>query len=118
MEVGEPGSTQWYAVRCLFADVRSAQANRFLRRRRVIFEERTTLWMAGTHQEALAMAEDEAKEYARDTSCTYVEYADSYQLADDVVSGAEIFSLMRESRLNVDRYIDRFLDSGSERRST
>ena len=40
--------------------------------------------------------------------------AQCYRLADDVADGAEIFSLMRDSELEPQQYLDTFFDVGTE----
>ena len=105
----------WFAVRCIFAfedgdggEVRT-------------YEERITLWRASRFDEAIALAEAEAAEYAAaigEHPDAYLGLAQCYQLADDVGDGAEVFSLMRDSRLAPTDYLNTFFDTGDERQQT
>lgn len=84
------------------------------------YEERITLWRASSADEAIERAEAEAEEYAagiEETPVTYLGLAQCFHLFDEPGDGAEIFSLMRDSDLDHDDYIDSFFDTGSERAS-
>lgn len=105
----------WYSVRCVFAVGWPPEAVGGT------YEERITLWRAASAEEAIARAETEAKEYAAtidDWPSTYTGLAQCYQLDDEPGDGAEVFSLMRGSKLSTDDYLDRFFDTGSERQRT
>lgn len=81
------------------------------------YEERITLWRARSADEAIARAEAEAQEYAGeidDHPSTYLDLAQSFRLFDEPADGAEIFSLMRDSDLPPDDYLDTFFDTGAE----
>jgi hypothetical protein len=106
----------WFTVRCIFAHQRT--------RLSTTYEERITIWRAISAEEAIRFAEKEARAYARSfiwrrtQTCRYVGFAESYELSSRQVGvGAEIFSLMRDSRLTRDRYLNRYFDSGKERRA-
>ena len=106
MAKGESEDSHWFAVRCVFRLLPGGT-----------YEERVTLWRAGFADDAIAQAESEAGEYASTLNMEYVGFAESYELADDpTASGAEVFSLMRDSDLSPDEYVSRFFDTGSERR--
>ena len=99
---------RWYAVRSLFrvaADPESA------------YEERITLWQAGSPEEALSRSEAEAEEYAEFAGSVHLAgFAQVYPLADAPPrDGAEVFSLARDSSLPPNAYIDRFFVTGQER---
>jgi hypothetical protein len=79
------------------------------------YEERITLWRASSLDEAIAMAEEEAMEHAAMVGDTYVGLAQAYHLFDSPGHGAEVFSLIRQSPLGPQDYVDRFFDSGEER---
>ncbi|MEU1287936.1 hypothetical protein [Kitasatospora sp. NPDC005856] len=98
----------WYAVRCVFRWDTSDNP---------LYEERLTLWRAGSMDEAIERAEDEARTYAHDNGHSYLELAQCYALATDgrPGDGDEVFSLLRESRLDGDAYLDRYFDTGEER---
>jgi hypothetical protein len=101
-DAGGPG---WYSVRCVFKD----DANG-------VFEERITLWRASGFDEALALAEEEAEEYAQVfDSVRYLGLAQASQMWEEPGHGAEIFSLTRESSLGDEEYLDTFFSTGQER---
>ena len=65
------------------------------------YEERITLWRADDFEEAIRMAEDDAREYATDIGggFEYLGLAQAYHLPDPPGHAAEVFSLIRESAL-------------------
>ena len=99
---------RWYAVRSLF---------RFSSEEDDSYEERITLWTAGSLDDALAKAEIEAREYAEFAGVTYLaDFGQAYHLADAPPrDGAEVFSLIRDSALPAKAYVDRFFSTGQER---
>ncbi|MFL6106428.1 MAG: DUF4288 domain-containing protein [Marmoricola sp.] len=104
--------SDWYAVRCVFrAVVEVGQTT---------YEERITLWQAGSTTEAIERAEAEAEEYAAGIEGGEIEYvglAQCFHLFDEPADGAEIFSLMRDSGLEPEDYLDAFFDTGDEHES-
>ncbi|MBV2156470.1 hypothetical protein [Kitasatospora sp. SUK 42] len=106
----EADEQSWYAVRCVF------QWNG----RGGTYEERLTLWRAASADEAISRAENEAHDYARDNGHLYMGLAQSYHLATDgrPGDGDEVFSLLRDSHLDGDAYLDRYFDTGDERQHT
>jgi hypothetical protein len=94
----------WFAVKCLFSHPsRADDSERFL------YEERITLWRARTFEEAFALAEAEAAEYARCSTCTFVRATDSFHLFVGSPShGSEIWSLMRGSGMEPELYAETF----------
>ena len=98
----------WYGVRCFFhwTDYDC-------------YEERVTVWKATSFDEAIEKAEREAARYASEGSgFVYLEIAQAYHMVDRLREGAEVYSLLRESNLEPDEYIDRFFMTGSEREGT
>jgi hypothetical protein len=86
-----------------------------------VYEERITLWLAASAEEAIERAEVEALEYAgsiEESPGTYLGIAQSYRLVDAPADGAEVFSLMRSSTLEPGEYVDAFFDTGTERQET
>ena len=82
----------------------------------ILYEERITLWLAESEDDAIARAEADAREYAQILEpAAYLGLAQSYELADEVGDGAEVFSLVRESNLVPNDYLDAFFDTGTER---
>jgi hypothetical protein len=97
----------WFGVRCVF-EHESDDAEHS-------YEERVTLWRAGSFDEAIALAEAEATEYAGDLTRTrYLGLAQAYVLADEPGHGAEVFSLIRDSQLTPDVHLDAFGETGTE----
>ena len=94
----------WFAAKCLFSHPsRADNSERFL------YEERTTLWRANSFAEAFALAEAEAVEYARDSTCVFVRATDSFHLFDESIGhGSEIWSLMRGSGMEPELYAETF----------
>jgi hypothetical protein len=103
----------WYAVRCVFRTMWT-QTTEGVTPEEQLYEERITLWQASSAEEAIALAEAEAVDYAGDED-EYLELAQAFQLYDAPAHGAEVFSLMRTSALEPDAYLDAFFDTGSER---
>jgi hypothetical protein len=100
--------SRWYAVRSLFQIPGAAGSG---------YEERITLWQAGSSEEALDRATAEAVEYADFAGATHLtDFAQTYALADAPPrDGAEVFSLVRDSALPPKAYVDRFFATGQER---
>lgn len=102
-----------YSTRCLFE-----WAPRTGQRKLHLYEERITLWRANSADDAIDMAEREAQAYAGDNS-TYLGVCQSYRLVESLaVSGVEIFSLLRESDLEPQNYIDALFATGHERQTS
>lgn len=99
----------WYAVRAVirFNDGEPTST----------YEERITLWRAPSADEAIELAEAEATNYAESLEhAEYTGFAQSFSLflGDSVGHGDEVFSLMRDSDLDTDDYLDAFFDTGAE----
>ncbi|MFE5581191.1 hypothetical protein [Kitasatospora sp. NPDC056531] len=112
MATANEGDEQsWYTVRCVFQWDASEGA---------LYEERLTLWQAGSMDEAIARAEDEARIYASENGLHYLELAQCYRLATEgrPGDGDEVFSLLRDSHLDADAYLDHYFDTGQERQTT
>jgi hypothetical protein len=94
---------QWYAVRCIIDHGGT-------------YEERITLWRAADAESAVELAEDEVESYAASLGGSeYGGLAQVFALADVPGHGTEVFSLMRDSELGVNEYLDAFFDTGTER---
>lgn len=109
MEETETSPGPWFSVRCLFHCVNLAPD---------LYEERVTLWRADNFEEAIALAEAEAAEYAEMVDFRYLGLAQAYHLDDEVGHGAEVYSLMRSSDLPPEDYLDAFFDTGTEHQGT
>src|SRR5437588_2682084 len=86
-------AADWYGVRCVFAYGRGSSAR--ASDERIGYEERVTVWRAETFDNAIAKAEAEAEGYASDVDAEYVGLAQAYRMADDLLDGAEVISLIR-----------------------
>jgi hypothetical protein len=100
-----------FSVRCFFLwEQRPGQKALHL------YEERITMWKAEDFDDVIQLAEEEARTYAEENGVEYLDYAQAFELSGTVeVHGAEVFSLLRESDLEPDDYLDAFFDTGSER---
>jgi hypothetical protein len=79
------------------------------------YEERITLWRAGSIEEALELADAEADHYAEENDCENTGLVQAFRIASPhVTSGTEVFSLIRGSRLAADDYLDALFDTGNE----
>lgn len=102
----------WFSARCLFEYAGTRDKERC-----ATYEERIIVLEASSLDDAIMRAEGEAHEYACEGSgAVYTGFVDVYHLADSKIGdGAEVFSLMRDSALGREEYIDRFFDTGAER---
>lgn len=81
-----------------------------------LFEERIVLLRAADFEEAHTRAEEEATRYAREASCSWTGYVSLFELPDETLADSvEVFSLMRDSELPADEYVEQFFDTGNER---
>jgi hypothetical protein len=101
------GGLEWYGVRCLFWWVDWAGQP---------FEERITLWQAASADQAVEMAERDARGYADDSGIDYLEFSQvcGCGAGAEVEEGMMVFSLLRESDLSPDLYIATFFNTGRE----
>ncbi|HVX20783.1 MAG TPA: hypothetical protein VHB02_05505 [Acidimicrobiales bacterium] len=105
---GDGDSGGWYGVRCVFRWTRPST-----------YEERITLWEADSLDDAIAKAEAEARVYADRLNSEFLDIAQAYWIGPDRPgNGSEAFSLMRDSTLDSDDYLDAFYDTGRERQRT
>ncbi|WP_029291243.1 hypothetical protein [Cellulomonas sp. HZM] len=79
------------------------------------YEERVVLFEAPSANDAIAAAEAEASEYVEQIDGEVLPCFQSYALAAEPGASAEVFSLMRDSALEPDEYLDTFFDTGRER---
>jgi hypothetical protein len=104
-----------YAVRCIFeAPVESINTKRFL------YEERITIWRALNIDDAIDRAEEEANSYCRkNVGFRFSGLSQAFWMFQSLDgNGVEVFSLLRESDLEMDEYLDRFFSTGDERQRT
>lgn len=98
----------WYGVRLVYQLTGTS---------RQAYEERVILVRADSDDAAIALAEQYSKDYeSEDTISTG--YAMAFHIFDEdgpaLGPGVEVFSLIRESDMDIDAYLDRFHDTGSE----
>ena len=93
----------WFGVRCVF------------RSSNWLYEERVTIWQGDDFDHAIQLAEEEAIVYAGNAASMFLGFAQAFKMTDPPDGGVEVFSLMRESKLEPDEYLTRFFDTGSER---
>jgi hypothetical protein len=95
----------WYSARCLFvhehtpSDVLPAR----------VYEERIVLIRAASFDDAIAQAEEEARQYAAGLDgVRYLEHVDVYHLFDDDVgSGTEVYSVLRDGTPDPDSFVQK-----------
>ncbi len=86
--------------------------------RKFLYEERITAWNTDSLDNAINLAETEAKAYAEKNGFHALNLFQGYWLFDEVdriPQGNEMFSLLRESDLEPEVYLDTFFDTGSEK---
>jgi hypothetical protein len=97
----------WFAARTVYEHDKPGDG---------LFEERIILVRAAGFDEALARAEAEAATYAEQVACAFTGYVTVYEIAEEQLGdGVEVFSVMRDSDLSAEDYIDRFFTTGDER---
>ena len=115
MNASDGDAIFWYGVRCIFVSAHNKPwGPTDLEEGESDYEERITIWRAADMDDAIARAEAEALEYAETLEMDYAGLAQCYRLADELESGAEVFSLIRRSTLDVADYLDQFFDTGRE----
>jgi len=100
----------WYGAKCVFRhdDLQREEGS-------YVYEERVVLIRADSFDEAIAKAEQEAHTYAEEFDGIYLDFCGVYHLADNEVGdGCEVYSLMRTSDLEVDDFITRYFDDGTQ----
>ncbi len=106
-------SEPWYGVKLVFRhlnlEVKESGAS--------VYEERVILVNANDEDEAIALAETEAAEYAKDVEgCEHLNFASCFHTYEDkIIHLSEVYSVMRESSLQTEEYLDEFYDTGTER---
>ena len=106
-------SKTWYSVRFVFVHTLADP------RELTTYEERITVWLARSVEEAFKRAEIEAKAYVQTLdpqrwALHEVGLEQSYLHVGELGDGSEVFSLMRSSRLSPDHYISMYTDTGTE----
>ena len=81
------------------------------------FEERIVLLHASSFDEAIYIAEEDAKKYAAEENGEYLNFVAAYQVVyGDVVFGGvqEIYSIMRYDDLSDEDFVTLYYDNGGE----
>ena len=113
MEV-TPHERSWIAVRCLFSHPTRASDSELN-----LYEERITVWRAGSFKEAYAMADADALVYAAEEDCIFIRSTDAFHLFEkNIRSGAEVWSTMRGSGMTPELYITTFCDTPRDRKTS
>ena len=102
----------WYGVKCIF------RHNHLVadKKDHYVYEERIVIVLASNEDEAIALAEKEAKEYGSSPDSDYLHFATSFHTYEEkIVHLSEAYSEMRQSSLEPDEYLDYFYDTGNER---
>lgn len=106
---------EWFSVRCVFrATANKPWGPHDLEGEESAYEERITLWRAKSAEDAIRLAEVEARTYEAQIEVEYLGLAQSYRIADPIEQGGEVFSMIRKSDLAPSDYLDRFFDTGTE----
>jgi hypothetical protein len=84
-----------------------------------LYEERITLWRAGSFRDAYAMADADALVYAVEENCIFIRSTDAFHLFDKSIrSGSEVWSIMRGSGMTPELYIATFCDTPRDRKTS
>ncbi|GAA3516797.1 DUF4288 domain-containing protein [Actinocatenispora rupis] len=80
------------------------------------YEERVTIFRADSFEAAVRLAKEESAEYARDVvGGAALGMYQAFLIREEFEDGAEVFSLIRDSDLAPEEYLDHFFDTGRER---
>ncbi len=104
-----------YGVRCVIQI-----APEDLNKKKFVYEERITIWRANDIDEAVDKAECEVKRYCEmETKHRFTGLSQAFWMFDEIeANGVEVFSLLRESNLEQDDYLNRFFSTEDERQQT
>lgn len=104
-----PNPEPWYGVRLLY---------QLTGIKDLAYEERIVIVRASDEDTAIAVAEENSRNSYEDSSTLYTGYAMCFNIFDEcgdsLAEGVEVFSLIRNSKLDMEAYIDRFHDTGNE----
>jgi hypothetical protein len=96
----------WFGIRCFFLHSGG------------LYEERIVVVQAETAERAIERGELEADAYAEGLAIERIESVQSFWMFDEPADMREVFSLLRQSDLPADAYVDRYFDTGTERQRT
>ncbi len=105
---------EWYGAKTIYlVNTDSPGKNKSQK----LYEERIIVLKARSFDDAIQKAEEEALVYADEASgFKYLGYVNVFKLYNgEIEDKTEVFSLMRTSKLNSKKYIDKHFDTGTER---
>lgn len=103
-------NNSWYAARTVY----NCYPNK--KSKKKIYEERVVLFVAKSFNNAIKKAEKEADEYSNANQMKYLGFVNVFKLFEQsITNGTEVYSLMRESKLNGRKYLNSFFDTGKEK---
>jgi hypothetical protein len=106
---------RWFGAKTLYCWRPTAEVNA---EDEHLHEERVVLLRARDLDDALVRGEVAAEQYARDLEhAEYLGFIDVYEISDDILDGAEVYSLLRSSPLDAREFVKRCFDDGTEHSS-
>jgi len=100
---------EWYGAKSLYSHVVAGTKKK-------VYEERVVVLRAKNAEEAIDLAEEEARKYAASLkNVRYMNYVMVYVMTETVIRpGIEVFSLMRQMDLKPRTFMARYHDAKSE----
>ena len=104
---------EWFGAKTLYSHVGLAGP----KSKKKVYEERVVVFRARDEDEAMALAEEEARKYVANLKNTrYMGYVMLYITMENVIrSGTEVYSLMRQTDLKPRAFMGRYHDAKSAR---
>jgi hypothetical protein len=100
----------WFGVKTILIHLHESDST--LR----VYEESVLLVKADNFDDAIASAERIVRKNCSVLSCEDSGFYNAFEITDDKLSnGVEVYSIMRESKIEIDKYLDKFYDTGFER---
>lgn len=102
----------WYSAKCVFRhNAPAGSSGKFA------YEERIIVLRADNLADAIKRAEKEAHGYAAGLEgVEYTGFVAAYDLGEDKITDcSEVYSILRDSNLEAEAFLDRYYDDGSER---
>ena len=102
-----------YSVRCI-VEIPKEEFNSLA----YLYEERITAWLATDIDQAIDKAITEVEDYCEANGYKFTGLSQAYWMTENAqLDGVEVFSLLRESDLPSDEYLDAFFSTGNERQA-
>ena len=102
----------WYSAKCVFRhNAPTGPSGKF------VYEERIIVLRADDLDEAIRRVEEEAHEYSAGLEgVEFTGFVAAYDLGlDEIDDLSEVYSILRDSDLEAEAFLDRYYDDGSER---